>query len=395
MLDTDKTLNAVMSWKGYRRLVFVLALVTSYFVYNDVQNSGWHVACWDWMFYSGTATFIATVALAVSASDKLGVAINQLRTNNTLILSEAQYSDVLAQMAAVGQRWRWYSGFGVFFLVLFSWLFAFWKAIDGRPGGWDGFMVQLQNAPTRAVITYLLTIALIFLVMALCGFFAGTFLGATAAHGAFAGILAADESVELRIRPDHFDGAVGLKPIGDLYLFQALLTGIPLAWFAGWWLLIQHYPKLVCSHSSLSSWTWPLVAMWLVTLIFTFRGFMKPMLQLRRRVLKDQAFFRSEEMPVIKEKIETLQQLALDKDMSVAKRAMLNAEIDREANYLWSIDRMSAWPMDSTTRRRYFSVNALVTVAPPAIEMLSRLGNQESAEAGLWGIVRRAASMLH
>lgn len=28
MLDTDKTLSTVMGWKGYRRLEFVLALVT-------------------------------------------------------------------------------------------------------------------------------------------------------------------------------------------------------------------------------------------------------------------------------------------------------------------------------------------------------------------------------
>ncbi len=394
MFDTDKTLNAVMSWKGYRRLVFVLALVTSYFIYNDVRRSGWHLACWDWMFYSGALTFMVTVALAVSASDKLDKAIEQLRTNNTLILSATQYSDILGQMAAVGRRWRWYSGFGVFLLVLSSWLFAFWKGIDNSPGGWGGFMAALHNAPTPAVLKYLSTLALVFLVIALCGFFAGTFLGATAGHGAFAGVLA-DENIELRIRPDHFDGAVGLKPIGDLYLFQALLTAIPLAWFAGWWLLIPHYPDLVCSHSSLSSWLWPLVAMWAVTLIFTFRGFVQPMLLLRKRVLKEQAFFKSQEVPAIKDRIENLQQLVLEKNISADKRALLNAEIDREANYLWSIDRMSAWPMDATTRRRYFSVNALVTVVPPAIDMLSRFGDKDSAQAGIWSIMRRAAGMWH
>ena len=92
---------------------------------------------------------------------------------------------------------------------------------------------------------------------------------------------------------------------------------------------------------------------------------------------------------------ENLQQLVLEKNISADKRALLNAEIDREANYLWSIDRMSAWPMDATTRRRYFSVNALVTVVPPAIDMLSRFGDKDSAQAGIWSIMRRAAGMWH
>ena len=274
MTDTDETLSTVMGWKGYWRLGFVLALVTGYFIYLDVRFWGANLACWDWMFYTGAATFMIAIAIAIGAVGKLEKAIEKLRTNNTLILTEGELGDLAGRMHAIGNRWRWYSGFGVFFLVMFSWLWAYWKAIEASPGGWDGFVEQFK-AGGAAMNTYLATVAIVIVVMAACGFFAGTFLGAAAGHGAFAGVLAQSD-VKLRIRADHFDGAVGLKPIGDLYLFQAFLTAIPLAWFSVWWLLIPYYPELFCPHVDASNWAWPLVAMWLVTLIFTFKGFIKP-----------------------------------------------------------------------------------------------------------------------
>ena len=119
------------------------------------------------------------------------------------------------------------------------------------------------------------------------------------------------------------------------------------------------------------------------------------MLQLRKRVLDEQVRLKQDDVPAIKQKIENLQQLAQEEGLAESKRAALHQEIDAAAKYLWSIEGMSAWPMDASTRRRYFSVNALVTVVPPAIELLARFGGRDGAQAGIWGLIRRAGSFLH
>jgi hypothetical protein len=54
----------------------------------------------------------------------------------------------------------------------------------------------------------------------LSGAVAGAFFGRLATYGSMASVLA-DPQTPLNIRPGHFDGANGLKPVGDFYLFQA------------------------------------------------------------------------------------------------------------------------------------------------------------------------------
>lgn len=372
MSSSNGLIEAVMSWAGYRRLVYVLVPIAGFFVVLDWYSNGLNFACWNWMFYTGAATFAVTVALAIEEARKLGQTIEALRTNNTLVLSADEISQLKKQMETRARVWRGWCAIAIFLLVFGSWCWVVVIQLGDAGINMNAWQQLRSNFDPTVLALSIALILCIIAVMGVCGFYAGAFFGASAGHGAFASILSSDQT-RLRIRPDHFDGAVGLKPIGDLYLFQALLTGIPLIWFVVWWVLIPAYQSTVCASVDYSAWRGPIVLMWLVTLCFTYLGFIRPILQLRKRVFSERTRLRSEVVPDVRQRIRELQKRLASEAVSAPEADRINSEIDRMASYIWSIDRMSSWPMDAATRRKYFSVHALVAVAPPFVETAMKI----------------------
>jgi hypothetical protein len=359
-----------MSWSGFRRLIYVLIPVTAFFVWADVVNSGASLQCWNWMYYTGVTTFAVAIALAIALPRQLDDTIEALRNNNTLVLTASELGEIKTRMAHEARPWRFWCAVLIFLVVFGGWIWASYTEVVRANLDLTQFLAQ--NG-TTALAIFLGLIGLIIFIMAVCGFYAGAFFGTAAAHGRFASVLAG-ENIRLRIRPDHFDGASGLKPIGDFYLYQAFLTAMPLLWFAVWWLIIPIYKPLGCVGPEYSGWREPFVIMWLVTLAFTYLGFIRPILKLRRRVLGEQKRLESDDVPRIEEVIRGLQQKILEGGLSEDERKAVDEKIDRHASYAWSVRQMSAWPMDARTQRRYFSVQAIVSVVPPAIEGLTKIG---------------------
>jgi len=366
-------IDTTMSWKGFRRLLYVLIPISALFAFGDITRWGWSLQCWDWMYYTGALTFGVAIALSIGAAQKLNTTIETLRTNNTLVLTGDEFTQIKDRMRRSARPWRIWCGVFIFALVFGTWVWALAWELDIARLGWSAIdQYRAQFGATNFNIQLGLYF-IIMLVMGACGFYAGAFFGAAAGHGTFAAVLAGDD-VRLRIRPDHFDGAAGLKPIGDLYLYQAFLTGFPLLWFAAWWLIIPIYDPPGCKLPNLEAWRGPMVVQWLVTLAFTYFGFIRPIFKLRARVLREQKQLQTNKAPGIKKEISRLQhQLIVAGDDQVL-RDKINSKIDRLARYLWVIEQMSSWPMDAKTKRRYFSLNALVAVVPPAIQMMTKIG---------------------
>ncbi len=362
-----------MSWRGFRRLLYVLFVVTAFFVWVDITNSGASVQCWNWMYYTGVATFSAAIALAIGLPQRLDDTVEALRDNNTLVLTSEELGEIKARMAREARPWRLWCAVLIFLVVFGGWIWASYTEIVRANLDWSQIEQFRQQLGTTAMVIALSVVALIIFIMAVCGFYAGAFFGTAAAHGRFASVLA-DESIHIRIRPDHFDGASGLKPVGDLYLYQAFLTALPLLWFAGWWLVIPVYKPIGCVGPDYSGWREPFVVQWLVTLTFTYLAFVRPILKLRRRVLAEQTHIENVELPRIKDEILRLQQQVLKGDLSEDQRKSVNETIDRHASYAWSVRHMSSWPMDARTQRRYFSIQALVSVVPPALDVFAKIG---------------------
>jgi hypothetical protein len=299
--------------------------------------------------------------------------VEALRNNNTLVLTAEGLGEIKARISQDARPWRLWCAILIFLVVFGSWIWAGYDEIDRAQLDWNQIHQLREQYGSRAIVVALGLVGLIVFIMGVCGFYAGAFFGTAAAHGEFAAVLAG-ENIRLRIRPDHFDGASGLKPIGDLYLYQAFLTALPLLWFAGWWLVIPVYEPYGCVGPDYSAWRAPFVVQWLVTLTFTYLGFIRPILRLRRRVLGEQMRIKREDVPRIEEEIRRLQQQVLQGDLSVDERKSNNDKIDRHAFYVWSVRQMSSWPMDSRTQRRYFSVQAFVSVVPPVVEGFAKIG---------------------
>lgn len=362
-----------MSWTGFWRLIYALIPVTAFFVWLDIRNHGLSVQCWNWMYYTGVATFSIAVALAIGLPRRLDDTVEALRNNNTLVLTAEELSVINARMSHDARPWRLWCAILIFLVVFGGWIWASYTEIARADLGWSQIRQYREQLGLSAVVVAFGLVGLIILIMGVCGFYAGAFFGTAAAHGNFASVLAGEE-IRLRIRPDHFDGASGLKPIGDLYLYQAFLTALPLLWFAGWWLVIPIYEPHGCIAPDYSAWRSPFVVQWLVTLTFTYLGFVRPILKLRRRVLREQMRMQNEEVPRIKNEIRRLQQEFLQDNLSQDERQSINDRIDRHASYVWNVRQMSSWPMDSRTQRRYFSIQAFVSVVPPLVEVFAKIG---------------------
>lgn len=354
----------VTGWVGFGIISLAVLAIGVYGLFIDITTKGANPECWDWMYYSGATAFLVTVALAINTRDELAKAIAQLRINHTLKISTSELEQLNGQLELSVGRWRIAAGLFVGALVLATWIWAL--AVDFPRHGVD-LAYFVANPGWAGFVVFVVA------VMTFCGYLAGSYFGTAAGRGSLATLLAQD-SVTLRIQPDHYDGAVGLKPIGDLYLYQAFLTAIPLVYFSIWWLIIPQYKQLVCASVDPSSWAVPMAAQWFVTLGFTYLAFVRPVMKLRRRLRQEQLRLQKLVVPELSSRILTLQEEFASSDINQHRREELVQEIDRAGRRVWSIQQMSAWPMDTKTRRRYFSLTTLTTVIPPVLDASTSLG---------------------
>jgi len=215
----------------------------------------------------------------------------------------------------------------------------------------------------------------------LAGLVAGAFFGRLATYGAMATVLA-DRSTRLNVRPGHFDGANGLKPVGDFYLYQALLTAIPLIWLAGWALIVPWYYAAPCFGEFDPSYTWRLrwqfYGQWLVVAAFTYLGFIRPVLALRRRLIETRADLRTNRIPQIETEIARLK-ATLPGTLEPEQHRLIEATIDALAREHWAIRNMRCWPMDKGTFQKYAPVEIVANVAPVLVGPLMSFGDMQAA----------------
>lgn len=366
-------IDNVMSWRGYQRLLYVLAPIVVLFFGIDIYFKGANLPCWNWMFYTGFITFAVMIAVAIISANQLSVTLDALKINNAALLAPDDIDRIYTQIKTRTRTWRLWSAIWVFLLVLLSWLwFAFWNFSQWAEqyGGWGPMFAALGS---DRIAIFLGLAAFIVLVMGACGFYAGAFFGTIAGRAGLASFIA-DARTPLRLRPDHYDGATGMKPVGDLYLVQALLTGVPLLWYSVWWLIIPTYDETVCSFVKYDVWRWPFVFAWLTTLGYTYLGFVRPILKLRQRLKAYKAELMAKEVPEAKAQIDSLQLRLIREPLSDSDRERILDEIDNLSYKIWCIHKMSVWPMDATTRRRYFSLNAGLAVVPAFIEIIASFG---------------------
>lgn len=348
--------------RGIRILLGVLVVLVAAKLALEIWAFGVRVHCWDTMLLSGASVFATAVALALSLPRRFDDALTQLRVHGALPLTMAQTDAIKTEVEQGGGRVVRRAALVVGALVLGAFLYVLVPQ----------FIVIWRDPAQPPAVVYAVTgfFALLTLVCAFCGFVGGAFLGRVASYGSFAARLARPGS-PLVLQPGHYDGANGLAPIGALYLYQAFLVMFPIVWLAAWWLLIPYYDTTSCGAGIANpylGWRLPLLVLWLVSVTFLYLAFVRPVLRLRARIAAERGELERTRVPEIRTEIDAIRAGLGGGSVTDPDRAASQARISALAREHWDIVHMPTWPMDRTTMKRYFSVNAASTVAPVALK---------------------------
>jgi hypothetical protein len=368
-------IDTILQGRVVRMFLGVVALYLGYQIWLNTQFYGTHWRCWDYMLISGFLAFILAIWLAHDIGRRLDVAIDKLRLNNALIVTEDGVAQLKQEMSERGKRLQAWSAVFIGLLIFgcYVWVFG-----DFAYKIWLAWQQGLLPQGGVALIQLSVFTAL----SALCAALAGLFFGRLAHYGTLAGVLSTDRA-GLRIAPGHFDGASGLKPIGDFYLYQAVLFAIPILWLGAWWAwIIPTYKDVICSVTGepqflFREWQGPFFIMWLVVLAYFHMGFVRPFLTLRKRIRNTRLTLNRDEAQRLEKDIFKLQERAVSGGGTTGDA--LATEIEALSRRLWSIRNMWDWPMDTLTLTKYRSLVFGEVLLPVAAAVVS------SSEVGSGG----------
>jgi len=200
------------------------------------------------------------------------------------------------------------------------------------------------------------------------GYLAGRYLGRMAFYGTLGRLLRA-RNIRLKVQPGHPDGAAGLKPIGDLYFFQAMVIAIPALYLALWWFIIPTMGRYTV-------WRGPYLGLLAVVLTVEVLAFFAPLwsfhqeMQAQKSVLLNEADTLSGQMDAV--------QAELPEAKTDQERTALKERLSSMTDRYWAIERMPTWPVDARVRRR-FTLNNVVLFLPLITQSIHLSGGWQKA----------------
>jgi hypothetical protein len=311
-------LSRAGSWlqdQFYRHFIvfFIILLVT--LAINEISLYGMDISQYDTLLISGALTFIIGIRLAFNIPYRAKEAILRLVNRGAIRLDPKALPEFWRKFEIRSEKYAQWGGAIIGAAVLIGFILAF---------------------RLRAQIP--LTI-----LEVLGGVVAGQFLGRAVSYGRLGSFLK-EERIPIQVQVGHLDKAAGLKPIGDLYFFQAMLVAIPAAFLAVWWLLIPVFPRY-------SRWRDPYIGLLAITLIIEFLAFLLPIWSFHMEKQR-QKTEKLKEADGLSRSIVDLQsrlvEAQTDQDRSELKDR-LSLMIERYS----AIEQMPTWPVDAKVQRKF------------------------------------------
>ena len=353
------------------RVMRAFLIVVSVYLLSQILREvmlGHTLGCWNWTRIFGLSAFVFSFGLGISAEQRFDDAIQQLREFNTLALTDHELVELKQKMDVEGGAIQFWSGLLIFSIILVTYAAIHANAVMLTWTQWrDGLEITDQRGFVELSIQTLVAV--------LAAAWSGLFFGRFAHYGALARYLSSAK-IDLRIRPDHFDDASGLKPIGDFYLYQALVFSSPAVFLGLWWsIVIPVLQDQSCANiKNLDSWRTAMFFHWIVVMTYFYFGFINPILMLRRRMVHARKWLTQTVAPSVRSQISSLQERLRVGQDDEHERLRMTSHVDKLSEYLWDIRRMSVWPMDAQTRNRFFSLNAFASIAPPLAKLATSTG---------------------
>jgi hypothetical protein len=187
-------------------------------------------------------------------------------------------------------------------------------------------------------------------VLIVAGAVAGGWLGRMTGYGRLLARTLRKQELHLRVIPGHPDGAGGLKPIGDFYLYQSLAASLPAIFLAVWVLFISlgGANRLLGAYRPyLDQYLWLLP----LAMLFEILVFVLPMSSVHviMKSQKERTFLADADRlsPAIAAAQAGLDSQA-DEDSEAARQ-----RLPQLIEHYQELEKVPTWPIDSSIRRRF------------------------------------------
>ncbi|MDJ0731252.1 MAG: hypothetical protein QNJ33_14795 [Crocosphaera sp.] len=332
-LSIQKNLSTVLKQiKNRADIVVSIGLLILFVIQIFLYGQTWPK--WDWLLLSGTITFIIGIELARQVPIKLKLTLRRLIDRGILVATTKDLNTMYKCLCMKADNWGQKAGIITAFAILVAFL-----SIYG-----------LGNI----VLTLLETLG---------GYIAGWFLGRMSAYGTLLPIIIKhkerkekekNNQFSLIIEPAHTDQVCGLKPLGDFYLFQALVAVIPAVFLATWWLIIPIFPR------SYADWREPYFYLLILAIIFEILVFAIPMTLFHREMEQQKQTLLIEGDQLSRQIVEL--RLQLIHTESETERKNLECRLTSLLERHKKIEEMPTWPIHPKSFRRFTIRNTLLLI---------------------------------
>jgi hypothetical protein len=344
-------LTAFESHVRRHRLAWSTGL-TTVTVLDQLILWGWRLADWDWLLTSGAVLFAWLYPVSLLLPDRVDVTIRRLvessgvasaHTNRTgdsdpdtaadSVIEPFDLPSVVDDLHARAQVYAARGGPLLATAMALGWLAA--KRSE-----------FLSYAPLIVAET-----AGAYLV--------GMFVGRAVAYGGLGRHLAR-RGLDLQSQPGHLDGAAGLRPVGELFIYNASLIAVLALYLGVWWLAFPHLDRYPDWRRSYAGYFAVVVAAEVLSFFTPLLWFHRKMSQ-RKRELLAEGDGLAHQVLVLQG-----QWLTAADDQ---ERTALTARMTYLTTRYQEIQQMPTWPVDTRVRRR-FAVNNLLVLSPVLLQFL-------------------------
>jgi hypothetical protein len=330
---------------------FTAALLVLLAAYGWTQYLSFqaNLASWDVLFISGLITFIVGFRLALSIPARLQGMLVRLQTRQVLACDATALSGFEHRFESRARAWGWRFAALVATLLILANLMA---------RSWQNYSAE---EPRTVILTVTHAVTgnyggvSFFVILAVTGAVAGNYIGRIVLCGLLTRQVQRAE-ISVKVQPGHVDGCAGLKPIGDFYFYQAMVTALP-ALFIGVWLLL--FP--VWTYRDYSYWREPYLGLLLFAVAFEALAFIVPVWTFHRIMVvqKEALLQQADTLSVEIARIES----DLASDQANLPRDLMKDQLTYLAKQYQDIEDMPTWPVSAEIRTR-FTVNNLVLLLP-------------------------------
>jgi hypothetical protein len=304
------------------------ALVIQQLAYVADHQRGDPLVIGAWM------VLLVALEMAEATPGRLGKSLGRLRDREVLSASPDDVNKLQADLERDSRQWSAICAVAVALLLLVT-----WPRLGDLPHRWTAW----SSGP--AVLDQVWVMA--------AGVAAGQWLGRMIGFGRI-GQAMARRGLALRVIPAHPDGAAGLKPIGNFYLYQSLIATIPAAFLGGWVLVVSfagRSPAIGHYHPFAYQYAWLLVLAIAVTVLV----FAIPL------VTVHSIMSRQKEAVLLPEADRLLTQAQAIQSRLLAANPDEQKSLDQQLAMLTrryqELEATPTWPVDTSIRRQFATRN--------------------------------------